>query len=273
MAVAPTNSNVIYVGTDDSHVWVSTDNGSTWNEISDGLPVRWVTRVAVDPTNENIIYVTFNGLKWRDPQPHVFRSTDKGTTWSDISSNLPDAPVNAFAVDYINPAVLYLGNDIGMYVSFNSGQSWEVLGIGLPILPIGDIEIHPTDHILVAGTYGRSMYKIDLDQILSADKDQPILVSDFKLFQNYPNPFNPSTKIKYTIPSVGTSLMKFVQLKVYDVLGNEVALLVNEEKPAGSYVAEFTVGQDSRPDIASGVYFYKLQAGSFEETKKMLLLK
>ena len=144
IAVAPTNSNVIYVGSDDSHIWVSTDNGSTWNEISDGLPIRWVSRVAVDPSNENIVYATFNGLKWKDPQPHVFRSTDKGTTWTDISSNLPDAPVNAFAVDPVEPARLYLGNDVGMYVSFNSGQSWWVLGEGLPILPIGDIEIHPT---------------------------------------------------------------------------------------------------------------------------------
>ena len=77
IAVAPTNSNVIYVGTDDSHIWVSSDNGSNWTEISAGLPERWVTRVAVDPTNENIVYATFNGLKWRDPQPHVFRSTNK----------------------------------------------------------------------------------------------------------------------------------------------------------------------------------------------------
>ena len=114
------------------------------------------------PLNESIVYVTFNGLKWRDPQPHVFRSTDKGTTWSDISSNLPDAPVNAFAVDPIEPERLYLGNDVGMYVSFNSGQSWWVLGEGLPVLPIGDIKIHPTTRELVAGTYGRSMYKIDL---------------------------------------------------------------------------------------------------------------
>ena len=90
------------------------------------FPIRWVTRVAVDPTDENIVYATFNGLKWRDPQPHVFRSTNKGTTWSDISNNLPDAPVNAFAVDPVEPSRLYLGNDVGMYVSFNSGQSWWV---------------------------------------------------------------------------------------------------------------------------------------------------
>jgi hypothetical protein len=93
-------------------------------------------------------------------------------------------------------------------------------------------------------------------------------VYKFSLEQNYPNPFNPITKIKYTIPSVGTSLMKFVQLKVYDVLGNEVATLVNEEKPAGSYEVEFDAS-----GLSSGIYFYKLQAGSFIDTRKMLLLK
>ena len=175
--MAATNSEVIYVGTDDSHIWVSTDNGTNWTEISDGLPERWVTRVAVDPTDENIVYATFNGLKWKDPQPHIFRSTDKGTTWSDISSNLPDAPVNAFAVDPVEPERLYLGNDVGMYVSFNSGQNWWVLGEGLPILPIGDIEIHPTTRELVAGTYGRSMYKIDLNLVpTNVESSEPIVI-------------------------------------------------------------------------------------------------
>jgi photosystem II stability/assembly factor-like uncharacterized protein len=270
MAVAPTNSNVIYVGTDDSHIWVSDDNGANWTEISDGLPERWVTRVAVDPTDENIVYATFNGLKWKDPQPHVFRSTDKGTTWSDISSNLPDAPVNAFAVDPVEPSRLYLGNDVGMYVSFNSGQSWWVLGEGLPILPIGDIEIYPTTRELVAGTYGRSMYKIDLNLVpTNVESSEPIL-SGFYLEQNYPNPFNPSTKIKYTIPNVIASETKqsqYVSLKIFDVLGNEIVTLVNEEKPAGTYEVKFNAA-----GLPSGVYFYQLESGNFNQTKKMLLL-
>jgi photosystem II stability/assembly factor-like uncharacterized protein len=259
---------VIYIGTDDSHVWVSPDNGTTWNEISDGLPQRWVTRVAVDPTNEDIIYVTFNGLKWIDPQPHVFRSTDQGVSWTDISSNLPDAPVNAFAVDPVEPVRLYLGSDVGMYVSYNSGQSWWVLGEGLPVLPIGDIKIHPTTRELVAGTYGRSMYKIDLNAIPTLIESSNQVVEEFKLEQNYPNPFNPSTKIRYSIPSVGASFMKFVQLKVYDVLGNEMVTLVNEEKPAGTYEVNF-----NPTGFTSGIYFYKLIAGNFSQTKKMILLK
>ena len=101
--------------------------------------------------------------------------------------------------------------------------------------------------------------------------------------QNYPNPFNPSTKIKYTIvppnlprgkASVGTSFlsatggMKFVKLKIYDILGKEVASLVNEQKPAGNYEIEFNA-----TGLSSGIYFYKLTVGSFVETKKMLLMK
>ncbi|MCW8803304.1 MAG: immune inhibitor A, partial [Ignavibacteriaceae bacterium] len=96
-------------------------------------------------------------------------------------------------------------------------------------------------------------------------------VYEFSLGQNYPNPFNPSTKIKYSIPSVIASEAKqsqFVSLKVFDVLGNEVATIVNEEKPAGSYEVEF-----NSSGLSSGIYFYKLQAGSFIETKKMILLK
>jgi len=83
------------------------------------------------------------------------------------------------------------------------------------------------------------------------------------LSNNYPNPFNPSTKINYQIPE-----LSFVTLRVYDVLGNEIAALVKGEKPAGSYEVEFNASS-----IPSGIYFYKLQAGSFVETKKMVLMK
>ena len=231
---------------------------------------RWVTRVVVDPGDENIVYATFNGLKWHDPQPHVYRSTNKGSTWIDISSNLPDAPVNAFAVDNNYSNRLYLGNDVGMYVSFNTGQSWEVLGEGLPVLPIGDIKIHPTENFLAAGTYGRSMYKIDLNLLIDINNEQLQILNEFSLSQNYPNPFNPSTVIHYSIPNVTLSEVEGsrVQLKIYDILGNEVATLVNKEQPAGNYEVNFDASS-----LSSGVYLYKLITGIYSETKKMLLLK
>ena len=86
---------------------------------------------------------------------------------------------------------------------------------------------------------------------------------EFKLYQNYPNPFNPYTKIKYYVPRSSQ-----VQITVYDILSNKIAMLVNEEKPAGSYEVQFDAN-----NLPSGVYFYKLQAGSFTKTMKMLLLK
>ena len=101
------------------------------------------------------------------------------------------------------------------------------------------------------------------------------VVNDYKLEQNYPNPFNPSTKIKYEIPSVGTRDRVSVRLKVYDVLGNEVATLVNEEQPAGNYEVEFSSESSFRlvRNLPSGIYFYRLQAGDFIQTKKMILMK
>ena len=100
--------------------------------------------------------------------------------------------------------------------------------------------------------------------------------SDFYLYQNYPNPFNPTTTIKFTIPTppVSSSLAKgrtkegFVTLKVYDILGREIATLVNEEKPTGEYEVEF-----DGVNLPSGIYFYQLKAGNFVETKKMILLR
>ncbi|HRQ54082.1 MAG TPA: T9SS type A sorting domain-containing protein, partial [Ignavibacteriaceae bacterium] len=94
--------------------------------------------------------------------------------------------------------------------------------------------------------------------------------SEFILEQNYPNPFNPSTTIKYSIQVVDANFASttLVHLRIYDVLGNEVAALVNENKSAGNYVVEFNAN-----DLSSGVYFYKLNVGNKGSTKKMILLR
>ena len=106
------------------------------------------------------------------------------------------------------------------------------------------------------------------EDFLTSIEPTPDLPKSYELAQNYPNPFNPSTKIRYTVPFVGTSLLKFVQLKVYDILGNEVATLVNEEKEPGIYEVEF-----SAANLASGIYIYRLHSSEFTDTKKMVLLR
>ncbi len=106
-------------------------------------------------------------------------------------------------------------------------------------------------------------YSINGNPVSVENDNDSNLPADYSLAQNYPNPFNPTTSIQYAVAS-----LQFVSLKIYDVLGSEIATLVNEEKPAGNYDVEFNASS-----LPSGVYFYKLQAGSFVETKKMVLLK
>ena len=146
-----------------------------------------------------------------------------------------------------------------------------------------------TDNNVKSGKYQYKLKQIDYDGMFEYSQIVEVeipLVNEFSLSQNYPNPFNPSTKIKFTIPTspLSSPLVKgrtkegFVTLKVYDILGNEVATLVNEEKPAGEYEVEFNAA-----NLPSGIYFYQLlvtalqskdgKAGQYSETKKMVLLK
>ena len=277
IAAAHSDPNVIYAGTDDANVWVTTNSGTTWTKISTLLPIRWVTRVAVDPDDATTAYVTLSGYRYDEYLPHVFRTTDAGINWLDISSNLPDAPVNDIIVDPDSTERLYVGTDVGVFVTENLGNNWSYLGENLPNAPITDLVLHNPTRTLIAATYGRSMYSIDLTPVTDIEKNNDGL-KDFILFQNYPNPFNPSTVISYQLPVSG-----MVTLKVYDILGNEIATLVNEEKQLGVYEIKFNVAQVSRPEIASGIYFYRLlvsalqskdgKAGNYIATKKMLLIK
>ena len=97
------------------------------------------------------------------------------------------------------------------------------------------------------------------------EEQEKIIANNFKLFSNYPNRINPSTTIKYKIPEIS-----FVTIKVYDVLGNEITTLVNEEKTVGEYNVEFRIDD---LELTSGIYIYHLRAGNYIETRKMVLLK
>jgi photosystem II stability/assembly factor-like uncharacterized protein len=282
IAVAPNNSAVIYAGTDDSNVWVTADTGATWKEISAALPVRWVTRVAVDPANANIAYVTFSGLKWNSPQSHVFRTTDMGATWQDISGNLPDAPVNTIVVDSKFPNFLYVGSDVGAYYSSHSGHQWQPLGEGMPLVSVYDLAFHAPRRLLVAGTHGRSMYALELATLTSVDA--PItqnnnFPSTPTLAQNYPNPFgrspflsrlagNSETTIEFALPAFAN-----VQLAIYNLNGQRIRTLVNEPRQAGRHLVHWDGRDEAGRDAASGNYFYRLQVGEFVQHQKLALVR
>ncbi len=256
-------TRVIYVGTDDAKLSVSTNSGSSWEDRTGILPQRYITDVLADKREPAMAYVTISGYNLDETTPHVFRTIDYGNTWDDISGNLPDIPVNSIIIEYDDDSTLYVGTDAGVFFTQNLGISWYVLGTGLPNSPVFDINYHQPTHKLVAGTHGRSLFEIDLSTVTSSNNEKDLIVENFKLHQNYPNPFNPTTTIKYSIPSDG-----FVKLSIFNSIGEEVSTLVNEFKPGGSY--EVKIKGDG---LTSGVYFYRIQAGSFIETKKMVLMK
>ncbi|HEY0988480.1 MAG TPA: hypothetical protein VGD80_15555 [Kofleriaceae bacterium] len=164
IAVAPSDRNTIYIGTDDGNLWVTRDTGRTYLRVDITLPRLWVTRVAVDPTDDATAYVAFSGFRVDQPLAHVFRTTDHGGHWSDISSDLPDAPVNSVAVDPRDSSTLYAGTDVGVFVSHDVGASWSPLGSGLPDgVVVTDMKLLPGPPVtLLAATYGRSIFSIEL---------------------------------------------------------------------------------------------------------------
>ncbi|HQI41845.1 MAG TPA: YCF48-related protein [Ignavibacteriaceae bacterium] len=168
-------------------------------------------------------------------QQNIIRTTDGGTTWTTQLYEMPYNLISVYSTDQNN------GTAIGS----------------------GGLIFHTTN-----------------GEVTSVN-DNKSLVEEFSIKQNYPNLFNPVTKIRYSIPTPpassplikGRNEVGFVTLKVYDILGNEVATLVNEYKPAGIYEVEFNGHSDGGQNLSSGVYFYQLRAGNYIETKKMLLIR
>lgn len=268
--VAPSDPNVIYVGCDNSAVWVTADGGANWSDVSADLPYRWVTRIAVDPTNPDIAYVTFSGLKWGSPEPHVFRTADRGLSWSDISAGLPNGPLNVVRVDPLYPHFIYVGSDVGCFFSHNSGQTWAALGTGMPIVSVYDIKIHPLDYFLVAGTHGRSMYKINLwDVLLSIEDDDELAALDQpRLLPNYPNPFNPSTTFPFFLPQG-----ERVAMKIFDASGRLVRDLADGRFSAGRHDIRWDGNNNMGQPVSSGQYVYQLQIGKDVQNRTCVLLK
>ncbi|MBT4399867.1 MAG: T9SS type A sorting domain-containing protein [Bacteroidetes bacterium] len=250
LAVSPVNSKILYAGTDDGNVWVNPDISisNNWTKVSDDLPWRWVSCVATDPHDANTAYVTFTGLRYFDYVPHVFKTTDLGATWIDISSNLPDFPVNNIQIDPDIKDYYYLATDGGVFATYNSGDSWELMAPGIPNAPVLDLNIHKTTRTLLAATFGRSMWRINLP-IASSIHDSRVVTSNLKV---YPNPSTDQVNINISLdqPQEG-------QLLVFDINGRIVTKIHEGIFHAGE--EEFIWnGNTSRGQRIPGTYICRL---------------
>ena len=252
IAVSKANTNTIYVGTDDGNVQVTTNGGSSWTNVTGTLPVRWITCVAADPINSMVAYVTISGYRYDEYLPHVFRTSNGGASWQDISSNLPQAPVNDLVIDPLVGTILYAATDVGVYYTLDLGQHWQLLANGLPNVPITQLCLHNATHTLVAATYGRSMYKLDISLVTSMQN----LIPEELTIKCYPNPV--TTQILFSI----NKELNNASLKIYNLKGQEVF------SKTGISGKELSI---NRAFLPSGIYFYKWNAEGKNVTGKLVL--
>ena len=166
-AIGVGGGNAVYVGTDDGLLWVApngqTAKSPTWVRLDkNGLPRRPIASIAVDRSNWRIAYVAYNGFSPATPGApgHLFKTTDGGDHWTNVSGNLPDSPLNSIILDPSFPNTLYAGTDVGPFVTYDGGFHWNALGTGFPIVGIWQMDLDPSHRLLAAGTHGRGAFRI-----------------------------------------------------------------------------------------------------------------
>ena len=285
LAISGTN---LWAGTSGGGVFLSTNNGTSWTAVNNGVPISSseVVALAVGGINlfagtwgDGVFHLINNGTNWTlvdsgltgnyfhflafydtnifaGTYSGIYRSAISRSSWTAVDSGLTNSGVNAFAVSATN---LFAGTWGGVFVSTNNGTSWMAVNTGLASNVVRALAVLGTN--LFAG--GNGVWRRSLSEMITSASPTAPLPTEFVLEQNYPNPFNPSTTIRYALPHAS-----FVTLTVYNTLGQQVAQLVNEQQQAGYHDVVF------RGDgLASGVYFYRLQASSFVDVKKLLILK
>ena len=232
-----TNSNGLYR---------STNNGNQWTYSGSGLPSGFTNRMCY--SNGNLFVTTGGG---------IYYSSNNGVSWVQRNNGLPQTIVdnivssggNVFAFSFV----------IGINFSSNNGLNWYPYNTGFTSVPQS---MYASDSLVFAGSTDRGVFKTpgNLIGIKNISGEVP---RDFMLYQNYPNPFNPVTKIRLDLP-----VNDFTVLKVYDILGKEISILVNRQLQAGKYEIEW-----DGSNYAGGVYFYSIQAGKYSVTRRMILIK
>ncbi len=250
ISVSQFDSQIIFVGTDDGKAWVTQNGGTNWTDISVGVPNRWVTKILASRENSNTVYLTLSGYKFGENIGHVYKSIDFGNTWIDISTSLPDIPVNDIEQDKFGN--LFLGTDIGVLASSDEGLNWNVLGENLPSVVVTDLFIHEGSEFLFAATYGRSIYKIDISEnILNTNESS--FAAEVKVF---PNPASEMV----TVSLKNTFGKTF--LEVYDTMGRSIKQVAFENKKEVRFSVE---------NLQPGIYYLKISEGKMQTTKKLIV--
>ena len=165
LSESPLVEGLIYVGTDDGVISITEDNGATWRRMESvsGVPdMTLVEDIITSVHNPDTAYAVFDNHKRGDHAPYLYRTSNRGETWRDISGDLPDwGAVHTVAEDHVDPNLLFVGTEFGLFYSQNGGQNWVQLKTNFPTIDVRDIEIQRRENDLVVGTFGRGIYVLD----------------------------------------------------------------------------------------------------------------
>ncbi|MEM6378322.1 MAG: T9SS type A sorting domain-containing protein [Bacteroidota bacterium] len=249
ITVAPYNLNRLMVSTapnatDKANIFWSENGGSSWRKLN-GLPNRLATDLAFHPTDESVAFITFGGFG----SFHVYQTMDNGMNWFPIDNNLPDIPHNTIIIDVERPDNIYLGNDLGVYVSEDGGGIWSPFMTGLPeaVLAI-DLSISSANQKLRVATHGNGVYQTDLIGKVVSSVTEKVTINFAELGQNFHNPV-----VRQTVIPVSLSQNSQIALVIYDFQGRMLQTIANQQLSVGDH--QVTTNLHHLP---TGNYVYQL---------------
>ncbi len=228
LAESPLQQGMLFAGTDDGRVWVTSNDGGDWMELTDrfdGVPHgTYVSRIEPSKFDVDRFYVTFDGHRTNDFTPYVYATENGGRSFRSIVSNLPTgAPdfVHVIREDNRNENLLFVGTDVGAYVSTNRGGTWQRFMEGMPAVPVHDLEIHPRDRELIAGTHGRSIWIVDIAPL--QEMTEQVIADGAALFEPRPG-------FQFGIPARGgESNAQFWFQRPTPGVGAEISYFIGED--------------------------------------------
>jgi photosystem II stability/assembly factor-like uncharacterized protein len=300
LALGPSNSGgkILFAGTGGFGVESSPDSGGFWTTANTGLPQNSEVaalaycgyNLVAGMTNGGVYVSANSGMNWSTTNitnlpvfafavgganflgydifvatssGGVYYSPDNGSDWSAVDSGLTGLNIISLAAGPASGGgtVLFAGTDAGqIYLTTNNGTSWSESDSGLSATTVATLFVN--GQYVYAGT-DSGVWRRPISQVTSVRKTSKPIPRAFALQQNYPNPFNPVTIINYELPKAA-----FVHVSVYNIIGQEIRTVVNQYQQPGQKSVRF-----DGSSLPSGIYFYKITAGSFTSVKKMMLIK
>lgn len=257
-ALAVTATDQILAGTS-NNVHRSADNGQTWTRVWQAPQGVFYSVWSILVTKSGHILICIGSN-----DGGIFRSTDNGSTWIPKNDGLTSKTVQCATQHPIG--MIFVGTagttiSSGIFASSNNGDSWAPQNTGLQDYDISAISVSPSGYIY-AGSWWGTFYQ-STQTLTQVENEAPLTPTSFYLYQNYPNPFNPKTFIEFTLSSESP-----VSLKVLNILGQEVFTILEDRFSTGRHRVEWNAQH-----FSSGIYLYRLVAGSHSETKKLILQK